>query len=183
MEIERKELLGQEQQQGLSNQADTNQPDDGDVDVDVDIQDVERSDSGFCPNYKDHFLLQQPTSDVRFRGNAIRVYQLRSSQLQLVAMTTKKEDVAGSTSNETARRHVNADLESTEHSPTIEMKEVLADRVVALSLLRTTYTLVALFFTGIVSSPLIQFALVFRLRSMEIALTVLFFRIFLAVRL
>jgi hypothetical protein len=152
---ERKETLQQEQQQGLGDNADVAQPDDSDVDV----QDVERNDAGFFPTYQDHFLLRQPTSDVRFRGNAVRVYQLRTSQIQWVAMKAQKEDAAECISDETAQHQVKPDPVSNDHSLAIEIKEVMADRAVALSLLRTTYTLVALFFTGIVSHVGHQFTL------------------------
>jgi hypothetical protein len=160
MENEQNELLQpeqeQEQQQGLgdNNKSDLaqQQRDNGDDNE----QDVERNDARLYPNYryKDHFLLNQPTSDIRFRGNAVHVYDLRSSQIQLVAMTTKKEEeTSESIPAETTRQQTNAvDLEVKEHSLTIEMKEVMADRATARSLLRTTYTLVALFFGGIVSS-------------------------------
>jgi hypothetical protein len=169
MENERKKLWQQEQQQGLGDKPDVAQSYNGDVDV----QDVERNDAGFISDFNDHFSLQQPTSDVRFRGNAAHVYELRSSQIQLVAITSKQEDAAESISNETARHQVNADLESKEHSLTIEMKEVVADQAAALSLLRATYTVVALFFTGIVISTGRQYKLASTLRSRTIALTLL----------
>jgi hypothetical protein len=178
MENGRDDLFQQEQQHGLGDKADVAQSDD----IDVGARDAKRNEAGFFPNYKDHFSLHHPTSDVRFRGTAIRVYELQSSQIQLVPITRKTEDAVESISDETARRQGNDDLESREHSLTIELKEVMADRAFAFSLLRTTYTLVALFFMGIVSSAGRQST--FRSHiPMKMAFAIPILIVFLAVRL
>jgi hypothetical protein len=78
---------------------------------------------------------------VRFRGGSVHVYDLRASQIQLV--TTHQ--------NKGRSSKVDGDIPTT----TIEMKDVNAERGAGLGLLRGIYTLVAAFFTGIVSVPLL----------------------------
>jgi hypothetical protein len=118
--------------------------------ADVDNRDESRRtpDDGVTPTYRDHFMLHHPTSDVRFRGNSVHVYELRSSQIQL-ATETRTE--SGEDELELPEGHGNTSNRKESYPLAIEMKEVPADRASALSLLRATYTLVALFFAGIVS--------------------------------
>jgi hypothetical protein len=107
----------------------------------------------------DNFLLRQPTSEVRYRGNSVHVYELRSSQIQLVKSGKRQEgqegvlglqQTNGNTSNNNDD-HAMMDQASPEDIISLEMKDVGVDRAGALSLLRMTYVIVALFFTGIVS--------------------------------
>lgn len=145
--------------------------------------------------YADHFTLRIPTSEVRYRGDFIHVYDLRASQIQFVTTTSGTEPAlnagsVNSTSN-TSPNHVrqqqqqpsvrsskgqgDEETQINAHSDTpevflggsvdnneqkqlpqsyeIQLRHVPNDRATGLSLLRLTYTVVALFFTGIVSSP------------------------------
>lgn len=137
-----------------------------DVDVVVVENPVERSGGGeevinnaiISPTYRDHFLLHRPTSDVRYRGSSVHVYELRSSQIQLATIA------AEATENGMIVRpegYIGSEHGPMEHlSLTLEMKEVPSDRASALGLLRATYTLVALFFAGIVSSDTEEYDLI-----------------------
>jgi len=73
--------------------------------------------------FKDHFTLTLPSSAVRFRGTNIQVHELRSSQIQLQEQRTS--------------------------SQTYLVKKVPNERTCGLNILRLFYTLVSLFFAGI----------------------------------
>ncbi|KAG7374006.1 lipase class 3 [Nitzschia inconspicua] len=94
--------------------------------------------------YKDHFSLHQRTSDVRYRGTSVHVYELHSSQIQLATATASGIRLIGPDGSIDKNEPLKEELPLA-----IEMKEVPSDRASALSLLRATYTLVALFFAGI----------------------------------
>jgi lipase ATG15 len=73
--------------------------------------------------FQDHFTLRNPSDTVRFRSSSVQVHELRNSQLQIV----RDQDDGGK----------------------VTVKDVRNDRSFALSMLRGTYSLFCLFFSGI----------------------------------
>lgn len=83
-------------------------------------------------HFVDDFSLKSPSSSVRFRGNIIRVHDLRSSQIQLEEQQFQTTENGGS----------NDDTE-------IIVRNIHDSKTFGLNILRATYTLSFLFFCGI----------------------------------
>jgi hypothetical protein len=171
--------------------------------------------------FSDHFTLRLPTSDVKYRGDSVHVYDLRTSQIQIVVTAPdgvgaeqprrRPQDAAAVSRNAPTRddagaegpqptkllassssgRRSGGDRDGTAETPPppplatilggtdeggsdgrdqeqqqqqqqqqqkdleILVRDVPGDRGTGLSLLRLTYTVVAFFFTGIVSKKLV----------------------------
>lgn len=87
-------------------------------------------------SFNDHYTLRQPSACVTFQGESIYVYELNSSQLQL--KVSEKSPYDGESKNN-------------QDSFRIEIRDVQLDRNEQVSLLRLTYTLVAMFCMATVS--------------------------------
>ena len=85
--------------------------------------------------FDDHFTLRQPSAGVTFRGESVYVYELNSSQVQL----------------RVSQKDACAESKDTQDSFKIEIRDVPLDRSEQVSLLRLTYTLVAMFCMATVS--------------------------------
>ncbi len=144
--------------------------------------------------FTDHFTLRLPTSDVKYRGDFIHVYDLRTSQIQLFVTANGTEQSLNEGAVNSALNHPSIDERQQQQSgrsgndqgtdeeaqmnkqsptsedahvgddnineqqqqpqvPDIQVRHVPNDRGTGLNLLRLMYTVIALFFSGIVSPP------------------------------
>lgn len=122
--------------------------------------------------FSDHFTLRVPTSHVFYKGESVHVYDLRTSQIQIsrlpqfcdsaaavaaaAAATGQNEAEEDAEEQALEAMHILDDPEEEDHGGSgdfveLQLRDISADRACGLSMLRLTYTVMGIFFTGIVS--------------------------------